>query len=247
MTTLAYQQIAIRIREQVLPAALPGSGSLPTEAQLCETFGVSRSTVRRALEELRAEGLVVSRQGSGWSAVPALPPTQVGVTVQAGHADDEATSALIHRGIHVPTDSVVADLGMAAPDPVLLIERVSIVDGVVVHRSETWFAPQVSASVDPEAAESTPPAQLLRDAGHRIGAIEQFATATISNRRDEALIGVPAGSAILQVTRIVRNEDGQPLFQSLHRHPGGSTRIAIELPTTNEPDGAQVTITPQQP
>ena len=65
--TIRYQQIADDLRGRI--AALGGGRLLPSESDLSAEFGVSRVTVRRALELLRDEGLVESRQGFGWYRV----------------------------------------------------------------------------------------------------------------------------------------------------------------------------------
>jgi len=59
-----------RVHEQVLRLILrgefPRERKLPTESELCERFGVSRTVVRAALIRLRADGHLRSQQGSGW-------------------------------------------------------------------------------------------------------------------------------------------------------------------------------------
>ncbi|MEJ7722438.1 MAG: GntR family transcriptional regulator [Ilumatobacteraceae bacterium] len=65
--SIRYQEIAGSIRERV-EAAAPGA-LLPSESELSSEFGVSRVTVRRALELLRDEGSIAARQGFGWFVV----------------------------------------------------------------------------------------------------------------------------------------------------------------------------------
>lgn len=60
-STLALEKLRALLRD--IPAT--GDSRLPTERQLTETFGISRRSVRRALEVLEAEGLVWRRQGAG--------------------------------------------------------------------------------------------------------------------------------------------------------------------------------------
>lgn len=60
-----YRQLADSLRADI-GAAKHGPGTvIPSEAQLVERFGVSRNTVRLAMEVLRDEGLVVTRHGRG--------------------------------------------------------------------------------------------------------------------------------------------------------------------------------------
>src|SRR5215207_7272651 len=60
-----YQQIADRLREQILAGALPSGQRLPTEGELAREHAASRITVRAALQVLKQEGLIVTRQGLG--------------------------------------------------------------------------------------------------------------------------------------------------------------------------------------
>jgi GntR family transcriptional regulator len=61
----AYLQVADALREQITSQEFPPGTRLPSERELMDRWGVSSRTVRVALDQLRAEGLVVSKQGSG--------------------------------------------------------------------------------------------------------------------------------------------------------------------------------------
>ena len=61
----AYPQIAGRIRDQIHTGQFPPGTVLPSEAELCRTFGVARNTVRRGLAILEDEGLVVTVPSKG--------------------------------------------------------------------------------------------------------------------------------------------------------------------------------------
>jgi GntR family transcriptional repressor for pyruvate dehydrogenase complex len=60
-----YEQIVRQIQQAIRENKLSEGDRLPTERELAETFGVSRSVVREAIKVLTAQGLVESRQGSG--------------------------------------------------------------------------------------------------------------------------------------------------------------------------------------
>lgn len=60
-----FRQIARHLREAIRRGDLDPGDQLPSESQLIEHYGVARMTVRQALAELRAEGLVVSEHGRG--------------------------------------------------------------------------------------------------------------------------------------------------------------------------------------
>lgn len=243
MTNLVYQRAAVELRRRIFAGDYEATTGLPTEAELCVSLGVSRSSLRRALDILRDEGLVVSRQGSGWSIARVSVAARLGVRVIGEpSAATPSVSELIGHRFDTPATAVAQVLGAAGTEKVLLVERVSTIDEVVIHRSETWFSSAVSHVIDPDLAESRPPALLLGELGYELRRFDQFVKAELSNERDEQLIGLPAGSAVLQVVRTAHDASGSALFQSLHRHPGSSTRIDIDLPTTNNPDAGSVSL-----
>jgi GntR family transcriptional regulator len=61
----AYLQIADRLREQMWDGTYAPGAKLPSESELRQRFRVSSKTIRAALDQLRAEGLVIGRQGVG--------------------------------------------------------------------------------------------------------------------------------------------------------------------------------------
>jgi GntR family transcriptional repressor for pyruvate dehydrogenase complex len=58
-------ELTARLTEEIVSGKLAPSTRLPTEQEMIATFGVSRTVVREAIAALRADGLVVSRQGAG--------------------------------------------------------------------------------------------------------------------------------------------------------------------------------------
>jgi GntR family transcriptional regulator len=66
----AYRRVADDLRTQILGQALPAESPLPTEAEVARQYGVSRQTVRRAFQDLVAEGLVYRIRGRGTFMIP---------------------------------------------------------------------------------------------------------------------------------------------------------------------------------
>ena len=60
-----YQQLMRRLQNDVIAGVYPAGGRIPSEQVLCDTYGVSRVTVRKAMLDLVQEGLLVRRQGKG--------------------------------------------------------------------------------------------------------------------------------------------------------------------------------------
>ena len=60
-----YQQLMTRLKNDITAGVYPAGARIPSEQLLCDTYGVSRVTVRKAMLDLVQEGLLVRRQGKG--------------------------------------------------------------------------------------------------------------------------------------------------------------------------------------
>jgi DNA-binding transcriptional regulator YhcF (GntR family) len=78
--TSLHRQVFLLLRDEITRGEYNGAGALPKEEALCERFNVSRATVRRALENLAALGMVERRHGIGTfvraeTGVPRIGPS----------------------------------------------------------------------------------------------------------------------------------------------------------------------------
>ncbi|MFI1704970.1 FadR/GntR family transcriptional regulator [Streptomyces griseoruber] len=85
------QAVMESLTDTIVSGAIPPGSTLPVEPELCETFGVSRITIREAVKSLESKGLVLARQGYGTTVTPPeewnlLDPVVLAATVQ--HDDD---------------------------------------------------------------------------------------------------------------------------------------------------------------
>lgn len=117
-----YRQLADLLRDQITSGQIAPGDLLPYEGRLVQEYGVSRETVRRALQVLRVEGLVVTERGYGTRVVEERQREQVRVP----------------RGARVrsrmPTAAEREELGidLAAVVPVLVVTLGGRVRGVTM-------------------------------------------------------------------------------------------------------------------
>jgi GntR family transcriptional regulator/MocR family aminotransferase len=69
-----YHQIVAQVRKMIDRGTLKRGDRLPANRELAKTLGVNRSTVSTAYDELAAEGLIVSRVGSGSTRLTGISP-----------------------------------------------------------------------------------------------------------------------------------------------------------------------------
>lgn len=233
MRTILYQQIADELRERL--AAVGVGRVLPSEAELSTEFGVSRVTIRRALEILRDAGLVDARQGFGWY-VAGEPLRQ--------HLDELGTieGQLEARGMRTERRVLEFAFG-AAPaavaavlgtDQVLRAKRVNLADGTPFAVVTVWCPADLGQHLSRRDVERQPFYELLgvelRGATQTIGADSVGAT-------DAALLGVPPTSPVLRCQRITTDTQGRPVLMSEYVFPAHRTEFVVELPNA-EPSSA---------
>lgn len=139
MTTSLAQRVVAGLKDKIFAGDLPPGHKLPSETELVEEFGVSRTVVREAVTRLRAEGLVETFQGRG-SFVLAVPePTSF--TVE---------SAAI-RSHHDVLDMIDFRLGIECEAAALAASRVDAAGEKSVRTALTEFteaAPEDAVEAD---------------------------------------------------------------------------------------------------
>jgi GntR family transcriptional regulator len=226
--TIRYQAIADELRARIEQGKLTAGRLLPSESELSAEFVASRMTVRRALELLRGEGLVESRQGFGWY-VAAEPVRQPLARLETIEEQISATGAANERrilefGFVEPPRRVREILG---PGRTLEVVRLNLADGEPFARVTVWCPEVLGASLTRDEVGTASFYDLLPVV---LGGAEQTIGAAAASERDAALLGVPVGSPVLVCERITRDERREPVLVSEHVFPGHLTMFAVELP-----------------
>jgi GntR family transcriptional regulator len=222
-----YQLIADGLRERIQSGEFAGGQLLPSEAELSSSSGASRVTVRRALELLRDEGLVDSRQGFGWFA--AADPVQQSLgrlgTIENQLAEAGIVSErriLDFRFVSAPP-RVRTTLGT---DTVLRVRRLNLADGVPFALVTVWCPEQYGAELSRADVTRAPFYELI---GVKLGGATQTIGATAATAHDGELLGVPAGSPVLRCERLTRSMAGDNVLLSEFLFPAHLTEFVVDL------------------
>jgi len=220
--------IADELRRSVEAGELTAGRLLPSESELSTVHGVSRVTVRKALELLRDEGLIDSRQGFGWF-VAADPLRQAlgrlgtieGQLSELGVASERRVVGF--RFVSAPPRARQV-LGSSS---VLEVRRVNLADGEPFARVTVWCPDELGASLSRAQVEKAPFYELL---GIEIGRATQTIGAAAASATDAELLQVPVGSPVLRCERVTRDVDDRPILLSEHVFAGHRTELVVELP-----------------
>ncbi len=228
MRQTRYQQIADGLRQRVSAGEFTPGRLLPSEAELSQTYGASRVTVRRALEVLRDEGLVDSRQGFGWfvSADPVRQSLGRLGTIE---------SQLLAEGVR--SERRILDFRfLAAPsrvrellgsDTVLRVRRLNLADDEPFALVTVWCPERYGAELSRADVERSPFYELL---DVELGGATQTIGAAAASARDSELLAIPEGSPVLRCERITATTDGEVVLVSEHTFPAHLTEFVVDLP-----------------
>ncbi|WP_022894539.1 GntR family transcriptional regulator [Agromyces subbeticus] len=216
-----YSRVERSLVERIGVDLLPGD-QLPTEDELIAEFRVSRITVRRAVSNLVARGVAISRRGKGtFVASPRIeqPLTELTGFVEDMHAAGLAASALVLSSSPVAADAEVArHLDVPVGSKVVFIERVRLGNGIPISFDETYLLPDIGAKVANDDLATEPIFSLLEqkygvpliEAEYRLeslGAAPHIAAA----------LQIPAGDATFRIERTSFTTGGRPVdYERLH-------------------------------
>jgi len=228
---IRYREIADDLRTRIEEGDLRGRRLLPSESELSARYEASRVTVRKALDGLRAEGLVDSRQGFGWfvATEPILQHLgRLGTIEEQLEADGRKSERRIVDFGFVPAPPRVRSvLGV---DQVLQVARVNLADGEPFARVTVWCPEELGASLSrAQVAERT----FLELLPVPLGGAVQTIEAQAASAEDAELLEIPVGSPVLVCERITSDEGGHPILVAEHVFPGLRSAFTVDLPRLN--------------
>ncbi|WP_328901696.1 GntR family transcriptional regulator [Streptomyces sp. NBC_00441] len=215
--------LADLLRHQVRTGAFPG-GALPYEDTIGRDYGVSRNTVRQALDLLRGEGVVERQPGVGTVVVAEKYPHALDRL--QGLAETLREHGRVTNEVRtvgpVPAPAPVARrLGLAEHTDVLYIERRRLLNGLPLSLDLTYVPMDVGAGLLGADLENTDVFRLLESlTGQRLGDADITLEAVNADAHSAAVLEVPRGSAVLMLERLTRLADGRPVDLEFIRFRG---------------------------
>jgi GntR family transcriptional regulator len=210
-----YRQLSERLAQAIVAGEYTAGAALPTEHQLCERFGVSRITVRKALDELVGRRLVERRRGVG-TFVAKDGATAWSVTL-TGVIEDVITPSrltILREEIEAPPDDVRKFAKLPDTARLKLYEATNTISGNVplVH-IRYWFPLDVAKTLS--AAALSGPTQAIkvveRASGRAVGHAEQVVEPLNARGEVARRLRVSPGTAVLRAIRVYYDIAQQPL------------------------------------
>jgi GntR family transcriptional regulator len=208
-----YYEIEQALRARI--AELKADDPLPSDAMLCDEFGVSRMTARNAVQRLTQEGLVYRVPGRG--TFVAEPPVHrqagslLSFTEEMRRRGRVPSSRLLARDVREPRPAEASRLQLDPGAEVIAVRRVRVADDEPVAIEEAVFPATIAPLIQRADLERRSLHDTLVEGGHvpTMGRARLGAEAAGSD--DASLLAVAPGSPLLVEKRVIHDQDGNPL------------------------------------
>ena len=206
-----YFQVAQKIEAAIMDGELPAGSRLENEVALGERLGLSRPTVRRAIQELVDKGLLVRRRGIGTQVVHGQVTRGVELTSlfeDLTRSGKKPSTRMLEIKV-VKADSKMADiLAVAVGSECLYVKRLRLADDVPVSVLENWL-PADFIDLDRDAMIEHGLYQLLRSRGVNIRVAKQRIGARKASVLESELLEIDKNSAVLTMDRTAYDNSGR--------------------------------------
>jgi GntR family transcriptional regulator len=242
-----YRRIEQALRERL--ASLRPGQRLPSDAELCAEFGVSRMTARHAMQRLAEEGLVAREPGRG--SFVAQPPAHrranrlMTFTQEMRRRGLRPSSRILDRSVRAATAREATALDLRPGDPVVHLRRLRAADDQPIAIETTVL---VGACADVVLAADLEHGSLhaaLVAAGFNLRRGSGTITAEAATDDDAELLGLSRGAPLLVERRVIVDVHGRPIESTESRYP--ATRYALDVRFEVDDSGGRSTGPAAQP
>jgi GntR family transcriptional regulator len=222
-----FRQIADQLREAIQRGDLEPGGRVPSEAELIDHYGVARMTVRQAVAELKAEGLVIAEHGRG-VFVRSRPTVRRLASDRFARRHREAGKAAflaeseslgapgvdqLEVGQISASKRVAGLLRLRAQSKVVRRDRRYLIDDIPVELATT-YVPLSIARGTPITSQDTGPGGVyarIEEAGHRLASFTEEVGARMPTPEERRRLSLPEGTPVITVTRVAYDIDSEPV------------------------------------
>ena len=209
-----YQQVRELLRRQIESGQVAVGDTLPTEMVLKETFGVSRSTIRNAIQDLVGEGLLRAKPGVGTVVIRARPEKKQSMlrslTEDLRRQGVSSQASVLKAELVEPTPSIRDQLQLLRGERVLHLTRLRKIAATPFALLNSYVPEAVG--IGPDEDFSGPLYELI-ERSHRLYIIYGKDTVGARGARDEEAkaLGVEPGAPILFIRRTAFIEHDRPI------------------------------------
>jgi GntR family transcriptional regulator len=211
-----YRRIEEDLLAQIVDGLLEAGQAIPTERELCECYGVSRITVRRAIGELETQGYVQRYQGKGTFVSRSRIRREMGQLISFSdemRAQGRTPGSRLLNLQHRPADkSIASQLKIDEGTPIWIVERLRLADDEIIAFSTSHLhLPKDVYLTPPELNVAGSLWSVLAQKGIHIVEGEASIRATVADVHCADLLGVDEGSPLLVIEGVNYSVGDRPV------------------------------------
>lgn len=222
---IKYQKIAADIKDDILNGKYKPNEQLPFEKELCERFNVSKMTVKKALDLLVTEGLIVKRRGSG-SFIKDITKDEIQEIIEKKQFSGltntnlglEVTSKILDFRIVNADKDVAGVFKIEVDDFVYLIHRVRFVEGVPLVIEKTYIPLVIAQGLKKSDVKGSIYNFLQKKLQLKIQSAHSTVRAKKCDECDKENLLLSDDEPIIEVERVGYLENGKVFEYSFSRH-----------------------------
>ncbi|MEV0424384.1 GntR family transcriptional regulator [Streptosporangium canum] len=226
-----YFQVAEQISEAIQRGDLPPGSRLDNEILLADRLGLSRPTVRQAIQYLVDKGLLVRKRGVGTQVVHGQVKRSVELTSlydDLRRAGQEPATRVLVLETGPADERVAAILGVPAGAEVLRLERIRYAAGEPLALLHNWL-PVGLAPLTAEGLQERGLYELLRSAGVRMRVANQRMGARAATATEARLLGERRGAPLLTMLRTTYDDQGRAVEHGSHVYRASHYSLEVTL------------------
>jgi DNA-binding GntR family transcriptional regulator len=226
-----WSQLASQLESAIERGDLRPGQRLDNEVDLAQRCGLSRPTVRRAIEDLVAQGLLVRRRGVGTQVVQT--PVKRPLELSSLHDDlassgRRPTTRVLACGTVPADDTVATALGLRAGEPVVALERLRSAQDEPLAILRNWL-PADLGELSAELLADQGLYALLRRYGVHLRIANQRIGATTADADQARLLACREGDALVTTERLSYDDTGRPVELGRHLYRADSYSFEITV------------------
>jgi DNA-binding GntR family transcriptional regulator len=215
-----YYQVAARIESAIIDGTVPAGARIYNEVALAERLGISRPTIRRAIQDLVDKGLLVRRRGIGTQVVHGGVTRKVELTSlweDLSSADRTPTTRVLALDRITADDTLADRLGVDLGSPVLHMRRLRLADDVPLAVLENYL-PREFVDITRDDLEAFGLYQLLSARGVGIRVARQRIGARTATPDEATALDLDKRSAVLTMERVAFDGNGRAVEFGHHAY-----------------------------